>query len=93
MIGIVAGADILIPLGPHFVIQTVTSPGLCGVESDAALFFPTRSSAMAVTVKLDGVFRITRAYAADPGSGTSGNHAYANATPTRPGILREIVVS
>ena len=35
MIGIQASAEFLIPLGRHFVAQTVTSPGLWGIESDA----------------------------------------------------------
>lgn len=35
MVGIQASANILIPLGCHFVTQTVTSPGLWGIESDS----------------------------------------------------------
>ena len=35
MIGIQASANVLIPLGGHFVTQTVTSPGLFGIESDS----------------------------------------------------------
>ena len=35
MIGIQASAAFLIPLGGHFVAQTVTSPGFWGIESDA----------------------------------------------------------
>ena len=33
--GIQASANVLIPLGGHFVTQTVTSPGLFGIESDS----------------------------------------------------------
>jgi hypothetical protein len=35
MIGIQAGASFLIPLGGHLVSQSVTSPGLWGIESDS----------------------------------------------------------
>ena len=35
LIGIQASATVLIPLGGHFVTQTVTSPGLFGIESDS----------------------------------------------------------
>jgi hypothetical protein len=35
MIGIQASATFLIPLGGHYVTQTVTSPGLWGIESDS----------------------------------------------------------
>lgn len=35
MIGVQAAATILIPLGRHFVMQTLTSPGLWGIESDS----------------------------------------------------------
>jgi hypothetical protein len=35
LIGIQASANVLIPLGSHFVTQTVTSPGLFGIESDS----------------------------------------------------------
>jgi hypothetical protein len=35
MIGIQAAATFLIPLGGHFVVQTVESPGLWGIESDS----------------------------------------------------------
>ena len=34
LIGIQASANFLIPLGGQFVTQTVTSPGLWGIESD-----------------------------------------------------------
>jgi hypothetical protein len=35
MVGIQAAATVLIPLGDHFVAQTVISPGLFGIESDS----------------------------------------------------------
>jgi len=35
LIGIQAAATFLIPHGGHFVTQTVTSPGLWGIESDS----------------------------------------------------------
>ena len=35
LMGIQASANVLIPLGGHFVTQTVTSPGLFGIESDS----------------------------------------------------------
>ncbi len=35
MIGIQAAATFLIPLGGHFVMQTMSSPGLWGIESDS----------------------------------------------------------
>jgi len=35
LIGIQAAANVLIPLGGHLVTQTVTSPGLFGIESDS----------------------------------------------------------
>ena len=35
LVGIQAAATVLIPLGDHFVAQTVTSPGLFGIESDS----------------------------------------------------------
>ena len=35
LIGIQASANVLIPLGDHLVTQTVTSPGLFGIESDS----------------------------------------------------------
>jgi len=35
LLGIQAAANVLIPLGCHFVTQTVTSPGLWGIESDS----------------------------------------------------------
>jgi hypothetical protein len=35
LIGIQAAANVLIPLGCHLVTQTVTSPGLWGIESDS----------------------------------------------------------
>lgn len=35
LIGIQAEATFLIPLGNHFVIQTITSPDLWGIESDS----------------------------------------------------------
>jgi hypothetical protein len=35
LIGIQASANVLIPLGGHLVTQTVTSPGLFGIESDS----------------------------------------------------------
>lgn len=34
-IGLQAEATFLIPLGNHFVIQTVTSPGLWGIDADS----------------------------------------------------------
>lgn len=34
-IGLQAEASFLIPLGNHFVIQTVTSPGLWGIDADS----------------------------------------------------------
>ena len=34
-IGIQAEATFLIPLGNHFVIQTISSPGLWGIEADS----------------------------------------------------------
>lgn len=35
MMGIQASATFLIPLNGHYVTQTVTSPGLWGIESDS----------------------------------------------------------
>lgn len=34
-IGLQAEATFLIPLGNHFVIQTITSPGLWGIDADS----------------------------------------------------------
>lgn len=34
-IGIQAESTFLIPLGNHFVIQTITSPGLWGIDADS----------------------------------------------------------
>ena len=42
LIGIQASANVLIPLGSHFVTQTVTSPGLFGIESDFGRGLPRR---------------------------------------------------
>jgi len=35
MIGVRAKATFLIPLNGHYVIQTITTPGLWGIESDS----------------------------------------------------------